>query len=126
MVPDGADIGEMGMNMALTAPLEPAIADRLLDLLSTDDEFRARFQRDHLAALHSIGHESPAPGQMTACGLLPVAQLEPFKECKVHELAAKEVIAAARAEVRAMLTRGLAQDTPKLDARIGSERFRLK
>lgn len=114
------------MNMAITAPLDPVIADRLLDLLSADDDFRAQFQHDHLAALRTIGYESPAPGQMTACGLLPVAQMEPFKECKVRELAAKETIAAARNEIRAMLTRGLAQDTPKLDARFGSERFRLK
>ena len=55
------------MNKPLTVPLDPALADRLLDLLSTDDLFRERLQRDHLAALRTIGYESPTPGHMTAC-----------------------------------------------------------
>jgi putative modified peptide len=98
-----------------TAPLNAELADRLLDLLSTDDLFRERFQRDHLSALHSIGYESPAPGLMTACGAVPAAQPEAFRECKVTELAPKEAIAAARDEIRTMLLRGLTQTTPKLD-----------
>jgi putative modified peptide len=100
---------------ARTAPLDAAVADRLLDLLSTDDLFRERFQRDHLAALRSIGHESPDPAAMTACGLALASAPEPFRECKVTELAPKDVIAAARGEIRAMLLRGLAQTTPQLD-----------
>ncbi|MCM2336128.1 MAG: NHLP-related RiPP peptide [Pseudomonas sp.] len=106
-----------------TAALAPAIADRLLDLLSTDDLFRERFQRDPLAALQSIGHEAPPPAQMTACGETIAAMPQPFAECKVRELAPKETIAAARAEIRAMLLRGLAQETPKLDATIGADRY---
>ena len=106
-----------------TAPLAPAIADRLLDLLSTDDLFRERFQRDPLAALRSIGHEPGAPSQMTACGESLGAMPQPFAECKVQELAPKETIAAARGEIRAMLLRGLAQETPKLDATLGPDRF---
>jgi putative modified peptide len=114
------------MNKALTAPLDPTIAHRLLDLLSTDDQFRERFQNDHIAALHSIGHESPEAGQMTACGLLPAAQPEAFRDCKVQELASKEAIAGARDEILAMLTHGLNQTTPKLDARTTNARFTLK
>lgn len=114
------------MNKALTAPLDPTIARRLLDLLSTDDLFRARFQNDHIAALVSIGYESPDAGQMTACGLLPSAQPEAFRDCKVQELAPKEAIAGAREEILAMLTRGLNQTTPKLDARTAEARFTLK
>ncbi|QDH71367.1 NHLP-related RiPP peptide [Marilutibacter alkalisoli] len=109
-----------------TAPLSPEIADRLLDLLSTDDLFRERFQRDHLAALRSIGYESPAPGQMTACGTTAAIELEPFAECKVNELAAKETIAAARAEIKSMLIKGLAHNTPQLDAALKAERRVLK
>jgi putative modified peptide len=104
-----------------TAALAPEIADRLLDLLSTDDLFREKFQRDHLAALRSIGYESPTPGQMTACGALPAAALEPFRDCKVTQLAPKDVIVAAREEVRAMLLRGLAQTSPQLDANLRSD-----
>ena len=114
------------MNKALTAPLDPTIAHRLLDLLSTDDLFRERFQNDHIAALRSIGHESPEAGQMTACGLLPSAQPEAFRDCKVQELASKEAIAGAREEILAMLTQGLNQTTPKLDARTTDARFTLK
>lgn len=109
-----------------TAPLDSELADRLLDLLSTDDLFRERFQRDHMAALRSIGYESPAPGLMTACGAVPVAQPEAFRECKVTELAPKEAIAAARDEIRTMLLRGLTQTTPKLDVGNATGRYLRK
>ena len=109
-----------------TAPLDATIADRLLDLLSTDDLFRERFQRDHLAALRSIGYDSPTPGQMTACGLVAQAQLEPFRDCRVNELASKDAIGGARAEIKAMLTQGLSQTTPKLDAKLADASFTLK
>lgn len=111
---------------ATTSPLDAAIADRLLDLLGSDDLFRERFRRDPLAALHSIGYESPAPARMTACGAAAAPQPEPFADCKVHELAAKEVIQAARGEIRSMLLRGLAQTTPKLDATLAPTRLVLK
>jgi putative modified peptide len=104
------------MNKPLTAPLDPALADRLLDLLSTDDLFRERFQRDHLAALRTIGYESPNPGQMTACGeVVPEASTEPFRDCKVKQLASKNVISEARGEIKAMLLSGLDQTVPQLD-----------
>ena len=109
-----------------TAPLNAELADRLLDLLSTDDLFRERFQRDHLEALRSIGYESPAPGLMTACGTVPASQPEAFRDCKVTELAPKEAIAAARGEIRAMLTKGLSQQTPKLDTGLDTFPRKLK
>jgi putative modified peptide len=115
------------MNKPLTAPLDPALADRLLDLLSTDDLFRERFQRDHFAALRTIGYEPPLPAQMTACGEpSPVAALEPFRDCRVQDLASKDAIRSAREEIKAMLTRGLAQNAPKLDARNATATFNLK
>ncbi|MCF7222822.1 NHLP-related RiPP peptide [Marilutibacter chinensis] len=106
-----------------TAPLPTEVADRLLDLLGSDDLFRERFQRDHLAALRSIGYESPAPGQMTACGAIPAAEAEPFEGCKVRQLASKETISAAREEILAMLLRGLDQTTPKLDTGNATGRY---
>ena len=112
------------MNKPLTAPLDPALADRLLDLLSTDDMFRERFQRDHLAALRTLGYESPSPGQMTACGeVAPATELEPFRECKVKNLVSKDVIKAARDEIRAMLMRGLDQTVPNLDVATADVRW---
>ena len=73
-----------------TAPLSPEVSDRLLDLLSTDDAFRDLFQAEPLTALRSIGYQSPTPGKMTACGLAPAAELEPFADCKVQNLADKD------------------------------------
>lgn len=98
-----------------SAPLDPQIADRLLDLLSTDDTYRSRFQLDPRTALTEIGYESPAPARMTACGAMPVSMPETLIDCKVNELASKEAIALARNEIRAMLTSGLNQTTPQLD-----------
>lgn len=103
------------MQRTTTSPLDAQVADRLLDLLGTDDLFRERFQRDHLAALRSIGYEPPTSDQMTACGAVPNALPVPFADCKVRKLAPKEAIRGSREEIRAMLLRGLDQTTPKLD-----------
>ncbi len=108
----------------LTEPLDAEIADRLLDLLSTDDSFRARFQEDHLSALSTLGY-APPKAQMTACGLT-LSKPEPFADCKVHDLASKEVISSARSEIKAMLVKGLAHNVPQLDAALSSERRSLK
>ncbi|GAB3387091.1 NHLP-related RiPP peptide [Lysobacter fragariae] len=113
-------------NKIQSAPLSPEVADRLLDLLSTDDAYRARFQADPGSALYEVGYQKPAPAQMTACGTMPVAMPEALIDCKVQNLASKEVISAARAEIRAMLTKGLAQSSPSLDAAITAERRSLK
>lgn len=40
--------------------LPPHIADKLLDRLSSDDDFRAYFQKDGLAALAFLGYHEPA------------------------------------------------------------------
>lgn len=98
-----------------SAPLSADITDRLLDLLSTDDLYRDRFQADPRAALVEIGYLPLPEAGMTACGALPEKLPEALIDCTVTNLAPKEAIAAARAEIRAMLTRGLNQQTPKLD-----------
>ncbi|MEA5666042.1 NHLP-related RiPP peptide [Stenotrophomonas sp. MH1] len=81
--------------------LEPAIADRLLDLLSTDNAFRRAFRKDPAAALVQIGH-APTQGNVDAELAFLRASLT------VQHLATKERIAKARAEIRRMLTQGLA------------------
>lgn len=105
----------------VSAPLSPEIADRLLDLLSTDDAFRARFQRDPRAALHEVGYVSPEPAKMTACGAVAEAIPESLIDCKVDTLAPKNVIAGARDEIRAMLTSGLSQTAPRLESTVASQ-----
>lgn len=48
------------------APLHPRVARKLLDLLSTDDDFRDLFRRDAHAALVQAGYEAPAGTESTA------------------------------------------------------------
>lgn len=109
-----------------SAPLSPEIADRLLDLLSSDDAYRSRFQHDPRAALYEIGYESPTPAKMTACGAMPLAMPETLIDCRVDELAPKEAIKAARTEIRLMLTSGLGQTPPRLDAGFETGRLQRK
>jgi putative modified peptide len=40
--------------------LPPEIADKLLDRLSSDDDFRAYFQKDARGALSFLGYDEPA------------------------------------------------------------------
>ena len=48
------------------APLEPKVAKKLLDLLSTDNEFRRLFKKDAHAALVKAGWKPSAGGVSTA------------------------------------------------------------
>ena len=82
--------------------LPPDIADRLLELLSTSDVFRAKFQRDPAGALHDIGHE-------------PAARMRgkrPFKGqpyyCLTGELASMEEIQQSREALKQYLTQRMA------------------
>lgn len=91
-----------------SAPLDPKLADRLLELLGSDDSYRELFQKDPAAALAKIGYQAPT----TETG-----GMRSFVECcTVQQLASKEAIAKARGEIRSMLTSGLPYTTPDLDA----------
>lgn len=71
-------------------PLSPDTADKLLDLLSTDDEFRQKFATDRQAALAQIGY--PAAGDDSV-------------QCtSTNQLASKKEFAAARDELKSYLT----------------------
>jgi putative modified peptide len=96
-----------------TAPIDPQVADRLLDLLSTDDAFRKLFARD--------------PGKALAqAGVVKVAGEASPESCfwGITQLASKTQIAQARDEIRLMLTRGLALTAPQLDAGLTGTRTR--
>lgn len=86
--------------------LEPAVAARLIDRLSTDDAFRERFTTDTANALHEVGH------------IADVAELNAFIGiCFAGvKLADKNTIADARQQVHAMLVTGGHQSVPALDA----------
>jgi putative modified peptide len=96
------------------APLDPKVADRLLDLLSTDNEFRRLFKKDPQAALVKAGWKPPkapvgAPARkgppFTPPG--PPTVVPPVMCLKVDRIAPKEQIIKSRSELKAMLTSAL-------------------
>lgn len=108
-----------------TAPLDPHIADRLLDLLSTDDEFRELFQKNPMQALGRAGYV-PAAAMANQFDQSEAAGPSLSSCLQVEALASKEVIAEAREQIRAMLVAGLAYHTPQLDASNSDDRFTRK
>lgn len=79
------------------APLHPNVARKLLDLLSTDDDFRDLFQRDAHAALVQAGYQAPPGTEPSMAASLSggnCMQLEPHAT-----LASKEQIQASRAKL---------------------------
>lgn len=79
-------------------PLDPAAADRLLELLSTDDDFRELFVRDRENALKQVGYSEPNNASI---------------QCNaVSDIASKKVIAAAREELKEYLTSSAALTNP--------------
>jgi putative modified peptide len=74
-------------------------ADKLLDKLSHDDDFRGHFQRDPHSALASLGHVTPEHERGVA-GSDPVVCLSAMSA----SLASKEEIKAARDTLSAQLT----------------------
>lgn len=99
--------------MAEMKGLDPAVADRLLDLLSTDDAFRDLFQRNPAAALRQAGQR----GTDALRTSLQSDGEEPSLDCfQVTQLASKDVVSNSRDELRTMLTSGLSMNIPTLDA----------
>lgn len=81
--------------------VEPDVADRLLDLLSSDDAFRQRFQDDPAAALQEIGHAPAAPAMK---GTRPT-EGQPYYCMTSNKLAPKEEILECREALKEHLTR---------------------
>lgn len=88
-------------------PLSAEVADKLLDLLSKDDDFRQLFQKDPTAALAKAGHP-PAQAMVasgdyspTAYGCMVTANVAPAAE-----------IEAARLEIKGMLTSAASHTNP--------------
>jgi putative modified peptide len=107
---------------ARSAPLDPKVADKLLDLLSTDNAFRRLFKKDPQAALAQVGHpEAKAAVAGLKRGVAAPA-LTSASCCTVQSIAPKATIIRARAELRTMLTSGLMYTPPQLDATNGTNR----
>ena len=71
------------------------VLDTLLDKLSSDDEFRGRFEKDPQQALASIGEESAKAAKPGERGV--------WTCCTVIKLASKEQIQASRKELSKQL-----------------------
>ncbi|KRG40457.1 hypothetical protein ARC20_01570 [Stenotrophomonas panacihumi] len=86
---------------------EPVVARKLVELLCSDDGFRENFCADPSSALIDSG-------------LLPIGGVDSVRahhRCiMVSELASKADILAAQCEIDRMLTHGIGQITPALDA----------
>lgn len=78
-------------------PLDPKTADKLLDLLGSDNEFRRLFKKDATAALAKVGY-APAQQTLAARAQNPASPADEF--VKVGRIAPKAEIAAARAQLR--------------------------
>lgn len=78
-------------------PLPDHVVDQLLDKLSTDDAFRALFERNPEAAFERLGYP-PTPEQLTCC--------------RATKLADKGAIAAVREEMRNLLILGTLMQIP--------------
>lgn len=79
-------------------PFDPAVADKLLELLSTDNDFRDLFAKDPVAAVRKAGHDIP---QDTLMACMSTVQIAP-----------KEEIAQARALIKDFLTSAAAYNNP--------------
>lgn len=85
------------------APLDPKIVDKLLDLLSTDDEFRQLFQQDAAAALAKIGYKPPQASGDLRVGLTAAASSGACLQMGANSLASKDQIIEQRAKIEASL-----------------------
>ena len=101
----------MATKKTATPGLDPKVADKLLDKLSTDNDFRRLFKKDPAAALVKVGHPKDAALATAGC-------------CQIQNIAPKEEIVRSRDELRLMLTSGLGQIPPRLDVSSTSRRLR--
>ena len=103
-----------------TAPLDPKVARKLLDKLSTDNEFRRLFKKDPKAALISVGYKEPLDDGAADKGRWI------HDCCTVERIAPKADIIKAREELHAVLTSGLALIPQKIDATYGVKASTLR
>ena len=92
------------------APLEPKVVKKLLDLLSTDNEFRRLFKKDAAAALAKAGYKPDTASGRTmsiaasAGGCLQMAPTD--------SIAPKATIIRDRAKLESVLSKPFTFDCP--------------
>ncbi|MBW3549912.1 MAG: NHLP-related RiPP peptide [Proteobacteria bacterium] len=105
-----------------STPLDPEVADKLLDLLSTDNSFRRLFKKDPQAALAKVGYK-PSNEELAAAGRggppfkppAPPKSVPPTECLKVDRIAPKEQIVRSRGVLRELLTSGLTMQPIQLN-----------
>ena len=89
--------------------LDPKVADKLLDKLGTDNDFRRLFKKDPTAALVKVGHPKDAAALTGGC-------------CQIDSIAPKAQIVKVRDELKTMLTTGLSMGPIMLNMKSATSR----
>ncbi|MFD1295882.1 NHLP-related RiPP peptide [Lysobacter gummosus] len=84
--------------------LDPAVVDKLLELLSSDDQFRDSFHKNPGAALAELGYKAPASGAQGKTAAPAGDATTSFACMETQKIASKEEIQAAREELQRLLT----------------------
>ena len=92
------------------APLDPKVANKLLDKLGTDNEFRRLFKKDPKAALVKVGYKVPKGDAAAEAGLAQISGC-----MQVQRIAPKADIVKARESLHAYLTVGMAMSPIQLN-----------
>lgn len=82
--------------------LDPKVADKLLDKLSTDNDFRRLFKSDPAAALVKVGHPKDAALATAGC-------------CQIDSIAPKAQVQKSRDELKSMFMAGLSMGPIRLN-----------
>lgn len=86
-----------------TNTFPPEVVDKLLDKLSSDDDFRDLFQKNPRAALRQVGYDTPEKAR-------DLRGADPVVCCyNLHGLASKETIRASRDKLREQFSSALPQ-----------------
>ena len=97
--------------------LSPKVADRLLELLGTDTEFRRLIKKDPQAAFMQAGYK---PSKEVAAGTLSAA----WMCCNIDRIAPKATVIAMRDTLHSMFTSGSSHQPIQLNVGMASRRIR--
>ena len=92
----------MATRKTTTPGLDPKVADKLLDKLGTDNDFRRLFKKDPAAALVQVGHPKDAAALTGGC-------------CQIDSIASKAQVQKSRDELKSMFTAGLSMGPIRLN-----------
>lgn len=113
--------------------LSPKVADRLLELLSTDNEFRRLIKKDPQAAFLQAGYKpskelaewlKKCPPKGPRPPLPPNMPLPPWMCCEIDRIAPKASVIAMRDTLHSMFTSGSAHQPIQLNVGAASRLIR--